>query len=78
MSPPGAITRQQIDAILNEVVPPSLRGKELGGMATAAGAIMMFSTDYEHVTISEIKNAAIGTGITVTFKDPACPKKMAP
>ena len=76
--PPGAITKQQIDEVLNEVVPPSLRGKELGGMATSAGAIMMLSTDYEHVTISEIKNAAVGNGITVTFKDPACPKKMAP
>ena len=76
--PPGAITKHQIDEVVNEVVPPSLRGKELGGMATATGAIMMFSTDYEHVTISEIKNAAIGTGITVTFKDPTCPKKMAP
>ncbi len=76
--PPGAITKQQIDDVLNEVVPPSLRGKELGRMVTAAGAIMMFSTDYEHITIIEIKNAAIGTGITVAFKDPACPKKMTP
>lgn len=76
--PPGAIAKQQIDQVLNEVVPPSLRGKELGGMATATGAIIMFSTDYEHVTISELKNGAVGTGITVIFKDPACPKKMAP
>jgi hypothetical protein len=76
--PPGAITKQQTDEVLNEVVPPFLRGKELGRMATAAGAIMMFSTDYEHVTISEIKNSAVGTGITVTFKDPTCPKKTAP
>jgi hypothetical protein len=76
--PPGAVTKQQIDEILDEVVPPSIRGKELGGMATAAGAVMMFSTEYEHLTISEVKNAAIGAGIAVTFKKPACPKKMAP
>jgi hypothetical protein len=75
--PPGAITKQQIDEILDEVVPPSMRGKELGRMMTATGAIMAFSTDYEHVGITEIKNAAIGSGITVTFKNPACPKKMA-
>jgi hypothetical protein len=76
--PPGAITKQQIDEVLNEVVPPSLRGKELGGMATGSGVGVMTSNDYEHVTISEFKNAGVGTGITVTFKDPACPKKMAP
>ncbi len=34
--PPGATTRQQIDEVLNEVFPASLRGKELGGMATGA------------------------------------------
>lgn len=76
--PPGAITKQQIDEVLNEVIPPSLRGKELGRMASATGAIMMFSTDYEHITISEIKNASVGAGITVVFKDPSCPQKMAP
>jgi hypothetical protein len=76
--PPGAITKQQIDEVLNEVAPPSIRGKELGRMVTTASAIMMFSTDYEHLTISEIKNGAVGTGIAVTFKDPACPRKTAP
>jgi|SRR5665213_1669882 len=76
--PPSVITKQQIDEVLNEVVPPSLRGKELNGMAMASGVGMMLSNEYEHVTIMEFKNAGVGTGITVTFKDPACPKKAAP
>src|ERR1019366_8336807 len=48
--PPGAITKQQIDQVLNEVVPPSLRGKELGGMAMGSGVGVMSTADYEHVT----------------------------
>jgi hypothetical protein len=77
-APPGAITKQQIDEVLNEVVPPSISGKEISGMATGSGAGVMSTTEYEHVTISEFKNAGVGTGITVIFKDPACTKKMAP
>jgi hypothetical protein len=38
----------------------------------------MSTTDYEHLTINELKNAGVGTGITVIFRDPACAKKMAP
>src|SRR5665213_2799364 len=76
--PPGAITKKQIDQVLNEVVPPSRRGKELGGMATGSGVGVMSSAEYEHVTITEFKNAGVGTGITVIFKDPTCAKKMAP
>ncbi len=45
-------------------------------MVAAASAIMAFTTDYEKVDITEIKHGAVGTGITVVFKDPACPKKM--
>ena len=38
----------------------------------------MSTAEYQHVTIGEFKNAGVGTGITVIFKDPTCPKKMAP
>jgi hypothetical protein len=67
--PPGAITKQQIDEILGEVVPPAIRGKEINRGVTAMGAAMFSITDYEHVSIGEGQNA-----ITVTFKDAACPK----
>ena len=75
--PHGAITKQQIDEVLNEVVPPSIRGRELARMMTATGAPMLFVTAYEHVTIGESQIAYVGKGITVTFKDSTCPKQTA-
>jgi hypothetical protein len=75
--PDGTIARQQIDEVLNEVVPQSIRGKELGGGVTGTGAPMLFVTEYEHVTISELQINYVGHGITVTIKEPACAKQTA-
>ncbi len=72
--PDGAVTKQIVEEVLQEVVPASMRGKELGRGMMAVGAPMLSLTDYEHVTISEMKNGDIGNGITVTFKNAACPK----
>jgi hypothetical protein len=77
-APVGAITKDQINEVLNEVVPPSIRGKELGRMMQGTGAPMLFMTGYEHVTISELQINYVGQGITVTFKDSACPKTAEP
>ena len=71
--PLGVITKQQIDEVLAEVVPPSMRGKEINSMSMATGLHMMMAAEYEHVTIAESKNGDIGSGITVTFKDLSCP-----
>lgn len=76
--PSGAITKQQIDQVLDEVLPPSIRGKEVNRGTMAIGAPMFFITEYEHVTIGELQVDSIGKGITVTFKDEACQKRMAP
>jgi hypothetical protein len=73
--PPGAITKQQNDEVLNEVIPPSMRGREINRGMMATGAPMLIFTYYERVTITELKHGAIGTGVTVTFKDAACPKQ---
>lgn len=72
--PPGAITKRQIDEVLDEVVSPSIRGKEVNRGVLATGAPMLYVTDYEHVSVSELQVGGIGTGITVTFKDSTCPK----
>lgn len=74
----GAITKEQIDEVLSEVVPQSIRGKELGRMMQGTGAPMLFTTEYEHVTIGELQIAYVGKGITVTFKDPTCAKQTVP
>jgi hypothetical protein len=69
--PSGWFTKQQIDEVLGEVVPPSIRGKQLNGfmMATGAGSALSL-VEYENVSIGEV-----GPRITVTFKDSTCPKK---
>ena len=76
--PDGSITKQQIDEVLNGVVPPSIRGKELARMMTGTGTPVLFTTEYEHVTIGEFKIDGRGKGITATFKDPACPRQVEP
>jgi hypothetical protein len=70
--------KRKLMEVLNEVVPESIRGKELNSMAMATGAPMIFVTEYEHVTISEFQINYVGQGITVSFKEPACAKQTAP
>ena len=72
--PADAVTKEKIEAILEEVLPPSIRGKELGRMMEAFGVPMISIIEYEHLSISEVKNGGTGNGITVTFKDAACQK----
>jgi hypothetical protein len=73
--PADAVTKEKIEAVLEEVLPPSIRGKQINEGMGMTGAFLSFSmADYEHVTISEVKNGDIGNGITVTFKDAVCQK----
>ncbi len=54
----------QIDEVLNEVVPLSIRGPELTRMLMRVGSILIEMADYEHVTITEPKNAATQSGLS--------------
>jgi hypothetical protein len=76
--PVGTVTKQQIHEVLNDVVPSSIRGKELNHLMEATGAPMLFITEYEHVSIEEFQIGGMGKGINVTFKDLACAKQTAP
>jgi hypothetical protein len=76
--PVGAITKQQIDEVLSEVVPPSIRGKEVNRGYVTVGAHSVILEEYEHVMIAESRNNDTGNGITVTFKDPSCPSHKSP
>jgi len=76
--PPGSVSKKQIDEVLDEVVPPSLRGKLLNEMLMTAGLPAMSVKIYENVNIAETHHGGIGTGITVTFTDAACPKITEP
>ena len=71
----GVVTKAQVDEVLNEEVPLSVRGKELNRLMGQTGLTTFFLTDYENVSIGEVQVGGIGQGITVTFKDPSCPRK---
>jgi hypothetical protein len=72
---PDVITKEQMKEVLAEVVPDSVRGKEIKKGALGAGILRVVYTEYEYVTIDERFKSEIGTGIVVTFKDPACRKE---
>lgn len=75
---PDVITREQMKDVLDEVVPDSVRGKEIKRLVVGAGILRTVHTEYEHLTVDEHFKSGIGTGIVVTSKDPACRKDSAP
>ena len=73
--PAGLITKQQIDEVLDEVVPSSIRGKQISEAMMSTGVNALSIVDYENASIDEMQSGGVGKGITVTFHDPTCPKK---
>jgi hypothetical protein len=64
---------QQVDNFLADLVPASMRGKELGRFAGMTGAFSGFSdVEYEHVTISQPDRSGGNETIQVIFKNDAC------
>jgi hypothetical protein len=73
---PDTITKEQINEVLDEVLPPWVRGNKIYGDLTASvNKISWTHTEYEQVSFVETKVDGVGKGITVTFKDAACPKQ---
>jgi hypothetical protein len=67
--------RQQMQDFLAELVPNSMRGKELGRLINYQGAVSDSVIQYEHVTMSEIRYAnglARGQTITVMITNDGC------
>ena len=59
--------------VLAELIPDSMRGKELGRRAVSMGAVSVVFVEYEHITVSEMQDAnQFGNRITVTFKNGSC------
>jgi hypothetical protein len=67
---------QKMHAFLAELVPDSMRGKELGRSADMAGAIGWSQVEYEHEEIVQTANGSSDT-ITVQFKNAACQQPTA-
>jgi hypothetical protein len=66
---PSAITKKQIDEVVDEVVPLLIRGKELRQKVIGTGEAALLTTEYEEVQIEEMENF-VGRGVTITLKDP--------
>ena len=75
---PGVKTAQALDDFLAELVPVTMRGKELGRMVEAMGAASISQIDYENVTISELREGGRRTKVTVIFKNEECRKQALP
>jgi hypothetical protein len=66
--------KQRMHEFLEEIVPGSMRGKELGQLTSVMSLTSQTSVEYEHVTISELQyaNRPFNDTITVTFKNDNC------
>lgn len=68
-------TPQEVDEVVDELVPPSTRGKIVARTVMASGKSTETASTYEHVTISEPQDpdhAGRRTAVRITFKRPDC------
>jgi hypothetical protein len=63
--------RQKMQDFLADLVPASMRGKELNRFMASMGAVSTSWTEYEYVTIFQSESGRNDT-IQVSFNDPAC------
>jgi hypothetical protein len=75
---PGVKSTQAVDDFLLELLPPTMRGKELRRMVMAFGAPSVSTIEYENVVISESLQDVRRTGVTVTFKNEPCQQQTNP
>ncbi len=66
------VAKQQVDEVVAEVVPPAVRGKELGRYQTQLGLVTITTIDYEHLSISTLLQPGDAIRVAVVFKDEAC------
>jgi hypothetical protein len=75
LNQPGVSSRKQADDVLLELVPMSMRGKQLNSGITQMGLSSVKFTVYEHVVISEFGNASDvvqPNRMSVSFNREAC------
>ena len=66
--------KQRMYEFLADLVPGSMRGKELGQLTSVMSLTSQTAVEYEHVTISELKHAdcPFNDTVTVAFKNDNC------
>lgn len=75
VNPPRGASKQEVDQVIDELVPPSVRGKEIGTGVASRNRASVRLTGYEHITISEPldpDHPGRRTGVTITFKRSDC------
>lgn len=75
VNPPHGASKQQVDEVIDELVPPSVRGKENGTGALSLSRASVRLIGYEHVDIIEPQDPdhpGRRTSVTITFKRPDC------
>jgi hypothetical protein len=58
LNQPGVSSPKQVDGVLLDLVPMSMRGKQLSSLITSSGHSSVTSTVYEHVVVNEPGNAS--------------------
>jgi hypothetical protein len=64
-----------VDEVIDELVPPSVRGKEISKGVASAARISVSFTDYENIAIAEPQDPdhpGQRTSVTITFKRADC------
>ena len=72
---PNFATKQQVDEVIDELVPPSVRGKAMSQAVLSASRIAVSLSEYQNVTISEPldpDHPGQRTAVTITFNRPDC------
>ena len=75
VNPPHGASHHDVDQIVDELVPPSLRGKELGSSLASAGRLSERFTEYEHIKIHEPQDPdhpGRRTSVTISFTRRDC------
>ena len=77
--PPDIATTQQVDEVLNEVIPASIRGKDTGRHILVSGmnSVSQMTTEFEHLLISAAYHGDTRPTLSITFKDEACRAELA-
>ena len=75
VNPPHGASNHDVDQVIDELVPPSARGKEINKGMLSTGRNCMSFADYENLTIAEPQDPdrpGRRTSVTITFKRPDC------
>jgi hypothetical protein len=75
VNPPHGASNHDVDQVIDEIAPPSARGKEINKGMLSTGRNSMSFADYENLTIAEPQDPdrpGRRTSVTITFKRPDC------